>query len=526
MQNVPVLIGLGVVLYGNSAIGAVLTGTILDKATMRPIAARVYVENASGEFFHVNCDVGSAVRYDKRRSDTSFEVHTTVSADPFHVDLPAGEYKITVEKGKEYFTATRNVRVTDDPSTKIAIQIPLRRWTNMAAKGWYSGETHVHREVSELPTLQLAEDVNVAFPLTAWVTDSEHSPATHNKNLRDVPAAGLVRIDDTHVFWPVNTEYEIFTIRGQDHTLGAVFILNHKTQLAMSAPPVVPIAAEARQQGAFLELDKHNWPWSIMLVPKMSVELFELANNHMWRTEFLYSDWYPEYAGKYMNVETINGEFTERGWIDFGFETYYALLNCGFNMKPTAGTASGVHPVPFGFSRVYVKLEEGFGYEEWNEGLLSGRSFVTTGPMLTHAVEQIDAQTIRVNGHLESPTAPISIEVVANGRVVKKIDAQGQSDSLGAFKIPFDVDLNLEGTTWVAVRAFAKRDANRISFAHSAPSYIKVAERPLKPTRSQRNYLAKRVQDEIDRSRGVISGASLKEFEDALQHFESMPVAD
>ena len=41
--------------------------------------------------------------------------------------------------------------------------------------------------------------------------------------------------------------------------------------------------------------------------------------------------------------------FTERGWIDFNFQNYYALLDCGFKMRPTAGTASGVHPVPLGF---------------------------------------------------------------------------------------------------------------------------------------------------------------------------------
>jgi len=53
---------------------------------------------------------------------------------------------------------------------------------------------------------------------------------------------------------------------GNRHTLGAVFILNHKKALELAAPPVGPIADEARRQGGILELDKHNWPWSMMLV--------------------------------------------------------------------------------------------------------------------------------------------------------------------------------------------------------------------------------------------------------------------
>ncbi len=60
------------------------------------------------------------------------------------------------------------------------------------------------------------------------------------------------------------------------------------------------------------------------------------------------------------NIETDADGFTEWGWIEFGFKTYYALLNCGFKMRPTAGTASGVHPVPLGFGRVYVQLPGGF----------------------------------------------------------------------------------------------------------------------------------------------------------------------
>ena len=40
----------------------------------------------------------------------------------------------------------------------------------MPALGWYSGDTHAHRTPAEMPLQQAAEDVNVAFPLTFWVT--------------------------------------------------------------------------------------------------------------------------------------------------------------------------------------------------------------------------------------------------------------------------------------------------------------------------------------------------------------------
>src|SRR4029079_14939064 len=122
------------------------------------------------------------------------------------------------------------------------------------------------------------------------------------------------------------------------------------------------------------------------IVPIMPVDLFELSNNHVWQTEFGIPA-FGEAAADYMHVEVYARGFTERGWIDFGFQNYYALLNCGFRLRPTGGTASGVHPVPLGFGRVYVECPEGFSYERWLEGLNRGRSFVTTAPMLFVEVE-------------------------------------------------------------------------------------------------------------------------------------------
>ncbi len=136
------------------------------------------------------------------------------------------------------------------------------------------------REIKDLPNILLAEDLNVALPLSYWVTKGNTPPAA-GKKPGPQPKAELIKVDDTHVIYPMNTEYEIFTMGGKRHTLGAVFVLNHKEPFKMGAPPVGSIAAEARRQGAILDLDKHNWPWSMMLVPTMGVDLFELANKHI-----------------------------------------------------------------------------------------------------------------------------------------------------------------------------------------------------------------------------------------------------
>ena len=154
----------------------------------------------------------------------------------------------------------------------------------------------MHRRLSELPNVMLAEDLNVAFPVTFWTIEAYQRPGLEPSSLRrQGPSpfgpradrgADVIPIDESHVLFPRNTEYEIFSVDGQRHVQGAVFILNHKSVFDQGMPPVREIAQQAHREGALLDLDKHSWPWSMMLVPVAEVDLFELSNNSVWRTSF------------------------------------------------------------------------------------------------------------------------------------------------------------------------------------------------------------------------------------------------
>ena len=509
-----------------------LRGKIVDDADGSLLPARLYIRSDKGKWYHAESSQadGSAVNYDKTRG-ASQEVHTTLSAHPFQVDLPPGRYTLTVERGKEYHTLDRVVELMDGPAQ---VELRLKRWTNMAQRGWYSGDTHVHRTMADLPNVQLAEDLNVAFPLTYWVTDSTETPAADNRNRETIPPPQLIRLDKTHVIWPINTEYEIFTVRRKRHTLGAIFVLNHTQPLKVKVPTVGPMVRSARGQNndVVLDLDKHNWPWSMMLLPAARVDLFELTNNHIWRTEFRFTDWYPEYAAKYMHLKMdADGRFTERGWIDFGFKNYYALLNCGFRMQPTGGTASGVHPVPLGFGRVYVQLDDGLDYDQWIRGLKEGRSFVTTGPMLTATINGkphgsvftgFEPGPIRIVASSESVYALKSIEVIVNGQIAKTLKPENHSSNQGAYTSLIDTEIPIEQTSWVALRCFEDRPDQRPRFAHTAPCHFEIADRPLKPAKEEIEYLIRRVEDELIRHQGLLSPESLEEFEDALKTYRNV----
>jgi len=503
--------------------------TLRDTATGELVPGRITVEHqpvGAKLVYHFVKSLdphGSAVPYEVTRSPSSFVKHTTVSAHPFGATVPPGYYVIYYEHGPEWRGNKAQVWVKEGETAKL--DLPTSRWIDMNERGWYSGDTHVHRSVEDLPNVMRAEDLNVALPLSYWIRDAYAPPKLADKTFDET--AGLIVVDPNRVIWPINTEYELFTINGKTHTQGAVFVLNHKRPLALSTPPVAPIAAEARRQSALLDLDKHSWPWSMMLVPIMDVDLFELANNHIWQTEFFYKHWLHEERPQDWNIETAAGGFTEWGWIDFGFKSYYALLNCGFKMRPTAGTANGVHPVPLGFGRVYVECPGGFSYEKWMQNLDAGRSFVTTGPMLFAKVNDqppgstitIDAPTtVRVHGSVEGIHALSRIEIVKNGRVVDVIVPENIYESPWIHRSKFDVEVPIDGTSWIAVRCFEPHHSQppwKMGFAHSAPVHIEMPGQPLRPRKIEVDYFVRRMKDEITRNRDILRPEEIAEYEQA-----------
>lgn len=523
---------------------AELRGRVIDADTEQPLPARIYLQSESGEWLFVESAVpeGSALPYKEQwvPQPDSVELHTTVSAHPFKIDLPAGNYSLTIERGKEYTPLHAELTIGDKP---VEQTYRLNRWIDLAARGWYSGETHVHRRIVELPNVMQAEDLNVAFPVTFWTVSGAKAPDRKPSPLRRQGPSPFgpredrgtepIYFDASHVIVPRNTEYEIFSLGEDRHVLGAIFLLNHQSKFTATAPPIASIAKQAHEEGALLDLDKHSWPWSMMLVPVAKVDLFELSNNSVWRTNFGFKrSQVPPAAWMEIEYESP-GVFTEWGWLNFGWEVYYALLNCGFDLAPTAGTASGVHPVPLGYSRVYVQTGKQFNLSDWLSGLREGRSFVTTGPMLfatvngKHPGERFTSENqaeqdfqLQIEALGEKPIS--SVEILVNGQVVESIVPKPDRTTAGAWRASFSSKVSLGDSGWIAVRSVEQQPDGRKRFAHTAPWYVSMANRPRTPRRQQIDYFIRLMHAEIARNRPVLSKEALSEFEQALHIYHEI----
>lgn len=296
-------------------------------------------------------------------------------------------------------------------------------------------------------------------------------------------------------------------------------------------PPVKDIADLAHAEGALLDLDKHSWPWSFMLAPVAKVDLFELSNNSVWQTQFGFSR--SGTVPDYMKIPNQNGQLTERAWLDYGFQSYYALLNCGLRMTPTAGTASGVHPVPLGFSRVYVRTSGPFTKKSWMAGLKDGNSFVTTGPMLfvtangnhpstSKPIHSTGPIKIQIEGVLRSANPVTAIEIVVNGDLAKRFEAAGSPSKDGSYRTDFDLTQDLQSSAWIIARCFTQLPNGRERFAHSAPFYVEIPGRPIRPKQAELDFLIQRMQQEITRNKSLLPPAALQEFHEALAFYQNL----
>ena len=516
-----------VVLLVSPSPAETIRGKVTDVLSKEPLPCRIYVHGSDGGwYFAKSADAnGTSLTYSVERSPQSFEKHVTLSAHPFEVDVPAGKTTITVELGKEYHPLTKTVMVGKENEE---IELALSRWIDMPARGWYSGDTHIHRKLEEVPQLMLAEDLHVAMPLTYWVQNA-YDPAEKGKRAGDLKPE-LIKVAKNRFLWPINTEYELFNTRGKPHTQGAVFVINQSKGLELATPPVAPVAQVAHDSGALLDLDKHTWNWSPMIVPIMKVDLFELANNHIWRTEFAFKNWTIDVLPKDWEIETDAEGYTEWGWTDWGFKTYYAFLNCGFRMRPTGGTAHGVHPVPTGFGRVYVHVDGELTYEKWIRGLDAGKSFVTTGPMLLvefngkppgTVFKDDTAKQLHIIGSVESRLPLDRVEIVVNGDVVRTLRPTPGETKTGGYTTPIDETLPLKSSSWAIVRCFEKQPDGRLRFAHSAPVHCEIDGR-VRPKKREVAYFIDRMEKEIARNRGVLAAEELAEYEQALAIYQKL----
>lgn len=400
--------------------------SIVDAATRRPVPARVLIADSNGKSYAPEEAAPVPIGPDR----------WFVSDGTVHLTVPARVAFIRVERGTEYRPFTGTV---DVPGKRT---VQLQRWIDMRARGYYSGEDHVHVDVSALPAMLAAEDLNFGNSLYWWNGPNLNLPPGE-ENIRPLVFAGQVM--PSSVF---DAEVE--------HSWGAVYLIG--LQKPMSIPSDkgrsnLPFVKDGRRQGALIAY-QGGYSREVLLDALLGyVDVVNICNNNFHRYKY-------QPRPQYSNMLEVAGldtyPATAEGMMQMNTDTYYRLLNCGLHLAAGAESATGAKTTPVGYNRAYVYAGRNPSLVQFLEAWRRGRNFVTNGPMIfltangntepgdTIALPKTGGK-VRLKATAISDQPLQSLEIVVNGKVA----ARTKTGELTAL-------LNVKEGAWIAARATAE----------------------------------------------------------------------
>src|SRR5262245_56163036 len=159
--------------------------TILEDGAEQPMPGRIHLRDAAGKV--------------QRPPGFPFWNDHFVCDGNARLDLGNGRYAFTVERGPEFSAANGEFDVRDAEPTNVSVR--LKRIVDLAKEGWWSGETHVHRQLQDVELLMRAEDLHAAQVITWW---NKTNPWKDNK----APTEVIRKFDGNRFYNTISGEDE------------------------------------------------------------------------------------------------------------------------------------------------------------------------------------------------------------------------------------------------------------------------------------------------------------------------------
>ncbi|MDQ3808786.1 MAG: CehA/McbA family metallohydrolase, partial [Chloroflexota bacterium] len=450
--------------------------TVVDRDDGRTIPARVSVTGPDGRSYAPDDAWRHAdeafVRAERRYEYGYF--HTPGTAK---LTVPAGRFTVEVMRGPEYRVSRHEITVR--PGKTLTHRVVLERLVVMPARGWWSGDLHVHMNYGgayrntprHLAFQARAEDLHVVENLIV------------NKEQR-IPDIGYF----SGVPDPVSTK-DLLLVHGQEfHTsfwghTGLLGLTDHyllpdyagypKTAAASLHPTNALVSDLAHAQGAIVGY----------------VHPFDTRPDPYNEAEPLRYEMPVDVAlGKMDYLEVM-------GYSDhlITSEIWYRLLNCGFRIPAGAGTDAFPNFAslrgPAGLVRVYVRTGAALDHGRWLAGIKAGKTFVTNAPLLEFSLGGKDVgdeirlppghHRLRARVTMRSIVPIDHLEIIGKGKVVATVPLTGERVAADAA-----VTLPVSESGWYVLRAWSDRPTLPIldlyPFGSTSPIYVQVGDQPVR----------------------------------------------
>jgi hypothetical protein len=310
-----------------------------------------------------------------RRLAPDFNFHPQIyRADGETITLQPGKYTVAYTRGPEYLVLRKSITVPN--ADRHTESFELKRWVHPAARGWYSGDHHVHAAGCahyESPTEGvtpedmmrhvLGEDLNVGCCLSwgpCWYHQKRyfegktHALSTPDHLLRyDVEVSGFPSSHCGHIC--------LLRLRDQDYP-GSKLIEDWPSW-------DLPIFKWAKGQNAVVGFAHSGWGLDVG-------DIRELPN---YKTPPMSGIGANEYI-----VDVAHGMCDFISTVDtpsiWELNIWYHTLNCGYRCRISGETDFPcIYGERVGLGRSYVKLDGKLKFEDWAEGVKQGRCYVSDG---------------------------------------------------------------------------------------------------------------------------------------------------
>jgi len=366
----------------------------------------------------------------------------------YETTLPVGSYELVISRGPEY----RIIRETFDikPDRETRLKQTILPWEKMPAKGWYSGDVHIHYGRSNL---------------------KEHHNIRVQMQAEDLHIANLLQMDD------------IGTVDFHQYSWGKESYDNQALYALVSGQE-----GPRSHRGHTIQLNIDH--------PLHHADEYYLYHNnfkeiHKQGGVTGYAHVRSHYGFGSLFGLALDAPFDLVDFVEiFQFSTldlaiWFDFLNMGYALAPAAG--SDTSPLNAGLPgnvRSYVNMQENYSVQGWFDGLKAGHTFVSNGPMLEFAVNgESMGSTLQLS---KGQTLTVAASASLNpdlGRLVKlelfqqgKVIASTLSEK-GVQSMELHHELQANQGSWLVIKASAEPEPNVVKsklFAATAPVYIKV----------------------------------------------------
>jgi len=367
----------------------------------------------------------------------------------YEAAVPPGSYDLVIFKGPEYRLLHRKLDIRPGVQTDISVQ--LERWIDMPARGWYSGDDHIH----------VARPDQSLNPQILAFTSAEDIHVANLVQMTNVGSSGNFR---QYAFGPEGhyVQGNHALVSGQEsprsshrgHTLGlntAELVISQEEYFVYDR-----VARKIREQGglwgyAHVAIDAFNVDYGLALdVPLGVVDFLEVLQMGMLNTAYLY---------------------------DF--------LNLGYQLLPAAGSDYPYIHIA-GSERIYARTGADFSPQAWFASWQNGRSFVSNGPIIEFTVdgdqESRDYHIGRGDTLLFEVAASVNpdvdrlvgLELIQHGEVVSSV-----ASTEGSELLQLSHKLNPTESAWVVLTAYG--EDGRVALTSPVYLYVDGDRRTWKP---------------------------------------------